>query len=424
MLNVSWSLQATEFDVEDPYICKNTLANYQGPITPANGEVEQLINAVRYHCLDDHQASIETLLPVLNQPAQLSPSQLTYAYILHAINLNNIDDDRSCDMAKLSMVNAANTDSVELSIRAELNYFSFCDVYKDNIPHALKRLYELNTKALQNNKLSLQLTIHNQLSFVYYFLDQNQLSAEEGEKALAISEQMASDDYMVTLFNLIDAYLDAGEVALAEQRLALYQSKLTDLSTDWERYLYQYARTYLLYLQGNYQAVVDINNSYFQQNAGQSPAFIEKQAGFYGLACVALGDLTCVEQVVNQHFLATSLADIERLATLELLINWYSASNQAADLAAVHARYFDLVHEKLIKQQQATKVLGVAKLNNEIIRLNSDDALAQLAQQQRLNTWYQYCLFAVILLFAGTLIAYISLKRKVKRQVIMINEMG
>ncbi|NMP30085.1 hypothetical protein HII17_00800 [Thalassotalea sp. M1531] len=419
---MSLSVNANNIDIEDPHICKNTLANFPQPIVQPLSSVDALINAVRLHCLDQHKSSVETLSPVLTQPGGLSTAQLTYAYILHSINLNNLADDQSCEAAKLSMAHAANADSVKLAIRAELNYFSFCDVYDENTPHALKRLYELSKVAIDIDSLYLQMTIHNQISYVYYMLDQNQLSAEEGEKALALSKAMQSDDYFIILFNLIDAYLDAGEVELAEQKISLFGKDLSDKSTKWERYLYHYAQSYLAFLRKDYQQVLDIDQAHFQQGSSDSASFVEKLAVFKGISCAELKNMSCVQATIEQYFSQPDWQQINRLTLLELYIKWFSHQQDLPNLSQAQQRYFDVTYQKLIKQQQAAKVLGVAKLNNEIIRLNSEETLKQLAYQNEINRVY-----LIALLFAGGLLlvfimAYVLLKRRVKQQVITVKK--
>lgn len=418
---------AASLNVENPHICKDTLAEFTQPITPHTSPLDGLINAVRLHCQDQHQASIEMLAPVLSSPIGIDSKQLTYAYILQSINFNNIGDDNSCPTAKLSMAHAVNSDSPALAIRAELNYFSFCNVYDDNTQHALKRLYELNQMAADMKNPGLQLVTHNQLSFVYYMLDQNQLSAEEAEKALILSEQIGADDYLVTLFNLVDAYLDAGELSLAAQRLMLYGDKLPQSPSDFEQYLYHYAQSYLAYLQGDFEQVLAVRDAYILKTDYRAPSFEEKLAVLTGLACAQLAQFDCVKQVIEQHFAefltSQSLENISRLGLFELLIHWHAHQQDYPVLAKVHQGYFNLANEKLIRQQQATKVLGVAKLNNEVIRLNSEEVHKRLAAQQQTTKNYRIMLSVAVVLLIIVLLAYLQLRRKISQQLMHINEL-
>ena len=418
---------AASLNVENPHICKDTLAKFEQPIAPITSPLDGLINAVRLHCQDKHQASIDTLATVLSSPIGINSKQLTYAYILQSINFNNIGDDNSCATAKLSMAHAMNSDSPALAIRAELNYFSFCNVYDDNTQHALKRLYELNQLAAEMNSPSLQLVTHNQLSFVYYMLDQNQLSAEEAEKALLLSEQIGADDYLVTLFNLVDAYLDAGELSLAAQRILLYGDKLPASPSDFEQYLYHYAKSYLAYLQGDFAQVLAIRDAYFLKTDYRAPSFEEKLAVLTGLSCAQLSQFDCVAGVIEQHFAQyltiQSMENISRLGLLELLIHWHTHQQDHLSLAKVHQAYFNLANNKLIRQQQATKVLGVAKLNNEVIRLNSEEVHKQLAVQQQTTKNYRIMLSVAVVLLIIVLLAYLQLRRKISQQLLRISEL-
>ncbi|REL36626.1 hypothetical protein [Thalassotalea euphylliae] len=415
------------FDVEDPHICKHTLAKYKQPIAQQNSALDGLINAVLLHCQDQHQASIEALSPVLSKPADLSSKQLTYAYILQSVNLNNIADDNSCAAAKLSMAHGMNSNSELLSIRAELNYFSFCNVYDDNTQHALKRLYELNQIAADMDSLNLQLVIHNQLSFVYYMLEQNQLSAEEAEKALALSEQLAADDYLLTLFNLIDAYLDAKELSLAEQRLALYEERLASSQSEFEHYLFHYAKSYLAYLQADYRKVLTVQSQYFEKTDFSSPSFDEKLAILKGLSCWQLAQYECMEQTIKQHFSQYIANDgeqaISRLGLYELLIHWHTYQQDHRSLNKAQQGYFNLANDKLTRQQQAAKVLGVAKLNNEVIRLNSEGVHKQLVAQNQTLQNYRVLIGVIGALLVLVTLAYLHLRRRVSQQVLRINEL-
>lgn len=424
------SASAASIDVENPYMCKQTLAKYQQPITPQHSAHDSLVNAIRLHCLDQHQASIKALSPALAKPDNLTSKQLTYAYILQSVNLNNLADENSCTVAKLSMAYALNSNSELLSIRAELNYFSFCNVYDDNTQHALKRLYELNQMAVEMGDLHLQLVIHNQLSFVYYMLEQNQLAAEEGEKALALSEKLEADDYLLTLFNLIDAYLDANALNLAKQRLALYEQQLASAPSEFERYLFYYAKSYLAYLQKDYQTVLSVRQEYFDKTEVSSPSFTEKLVILAGLSCWELARYECLTQIVNQHFTQyvgekyiakNSGEEINRLRLYELLIHWFTYQQDNHSLKKYQQGYFDLANETLIRQQQAAKVLGVAKLNNEVIRLNSEEVHKQLvAQKQNLQN-HRVLLGVIAALLLVILLAYLRLRRKVSQQVLKVN---
>jgi len=409
---------ASEFDVEDPYICKHTLAKYKQPIAAPSTNLERLINAVTAHCLDEHQASIELLSPVLQEPVGLTTDQITYAHILHSINLNNVGNDAACEYAKLSMAHAANSTSKPLSIRTELNYFSFCELYEENTPHALKRLYELSKEAIEIDSLYLQMNIHNQISYVYYMLDQNQLSAEEGEKALVLSEQLQSDDYEIVLFNLIDAYLDAGDLSLAEKYISHFKAQINENSTKWSRYLSLYAQTYLAYLQKQYRVVLDLDREILAIETEVSPSLIQRRAIVKGLSCSALNNIECVASVMAQHFSKPQWSNIDRLMLLELYIKWFSYKKDWEKVANAQQRYFDLTYQKLTLQQQAAKILGVAKLNNEVIRLNSEKTLKQLDYQSNINRVYFIALVVLGALLVVFIAVYWHLKRRVSQQII------
>ena len=278
------TVNAFEFDVEDPHLCKSTIAEYgQLADSDITTDQERLIQAVVSHCQDDFAGSIAIVDDLLKSPQSLTAAELTYTHILQSISLSNVQDKKSCDMAKLSVAFANSGASRALGIRAELGFYSFCEVTDENLAHALQRLYELNKETVSLDIPHLELAIHNQISFVYYNLDQNQLAADELEAALRISQEIAADDYIVTLYNLIDAYLDAGQLALAQQRLTLFASKLTESSSAFEKWLFYYAQSHYALLNKDYAQVL----SYFEKfdiiEAPDSVALVEKLASVQGL---------------------------------------------------------------------------------------------------------------------------------------------
>ena len=410
---------AASFDVEDPYICQNTVANFPEPyLTPENNR-EVLINGVREHCLDNYQASSEIVSELLNDLAGLSKKEITYAYVLQSINLNNIGSNDNCDLAKLAVAHGHGSDSKTLAIRAELNYFSFCELHDGNTSHTLKRLYELSKEALAMESFNLQLAIHNQISYVYYLLDQNQLAADELEIALELGKKMKSDDYLITLYNLIDAYLDAGELSLAEQRIELYHQSLTEKSSQWEQWLVLFAESYLSLLKEDYEKVLELKDKLGKGEPNDSPVFNEKIAIIQGLACFELGQFSCAESVINTHLMSTPIEDINRLKWLALLVKWYDYKGQYKEMRITQQRYFDLAEQKLFTQQQAAKILGVAKLNNEVIRLSSLELEQKLEQQQHTNRMYTLAITFLSVLLVVFVIGYWRLSVKIKKTVIV-----
>ena len=409
------SVKAQSFDVEDPYICKNTLANYAHLADQqVEGQQEQLKKAVVLHCQDDYKASADLMDVILKRPDNLLSAELTYSHILQSINLSFTDFQRACDTAKLAVAFATSGKSRALEIRAELGYYAFCDITDNNIAHALQRLYELSKEAIAENQAHLELAVHNQISYVYYNLDQNQLAADELEAALAISRVINADDYSITLFNLIDAYLDAGQLIPAEQRLTLFSNLINDNSSQFEHWLFYYAKSYHALLSDDYQQVVEYIKEFDSIEPIESPELKVKLASVQGLACFYLSEFDCVATLFERHFNQLDLKTESSLNVLKLAILWYQQQANETLYKQAQTRYFDVAEQKLFRQQQAAKVLGVAKLNNEVIQLNADRAQKQLIYQSELNQIHSIviAMASVFILLLLTIIYRIRQKTK------------
>lgn len=242
--------------------------------------------------------------------------------------------------------------------------------------------------------------------------EQNQLAADELEIALAISEKMQSDDYLVTLYNLIDAYLDAGEVDMAQSRIAIYQQHMSEQSSVWEQWLLHYANSYHALLIKDFDKILEIKNQIAQLGPTDSPVFTDKINIIQGLACFELGQYECVENIITEHFIEQDYRDIRRLKLLELLIKWHGYQGNSEQMMEVQQYYFSLTQQKLFAQQQAAKVLGVAKLNNEVIRLSSEETAKQLSYQNEINRLFIIALAISLVMLLVLVVAYIRLKRR------------
>ncbi|MFD2167869.1 hypothetical protein ACFSJY_16570 [Thalassotalea euphylliae] len=403
---------AAQVDVEDPHICSTTDKNFPALFSSPKSSNEALVNAIKLHCSDKYQESAGIMAPLLQNPVGLEVKTVSYAYILQSINLNNTDHPDACSIAKLSMVHANESASDLLRIRSELNYFSFCDVYADNTPYALERLYELSAEAsaLENDYIAL--TIYNQLSYVYYMLDQNQLSAEALEQALLISEAMKADDYFVTLYNMIDAYLESGELNIANQHIAKFEQRLTDKNSVWETFLLSYAKMHHAFQAGDYEQVMALSertNTLFPQD---SSSFQQKLASLQGIACLRLNKIECAKRHYEETLANIDIPSMSRPVTLEFIAMWLVNEKAWEKASEVQNRYIAVVNERYQKQQQAAKVLGVAKLNNEVIRLNAEKARKQLTYQHEINRLYLIGILVLAGISIVFAIAYLRVKAK------------
>lgn len=385
-LLLAFTSSAASLDVEDPKVCHAAIEQF--PIenqTEFSSDRQQLGFAVKLHCVDRYDESKALIDQLFSRSPELSPNELTYSHILQSINLNNIDDKSACDIAKLAMAYANAGSSQILQIRAELHYFSFCDLSDDNIAVRLNRLYELSKLAIEINEPHLKLAVHNQISFVYYILEQNQLSADELEVALVIAKEVSADDLTITYYNLIDAYVDANLLDNAQLLIEEYQQHLGGGGTAYEQWLLYYGTANYLYARNHYQQLVEHITTFDETEWPDSPSLVENLAIIYGLACFQLQDYKCAERIYTKHFVNDLPLETNNRHKLQLMIDWYAHQQDLTTMRQAIQRYYQIIEEKLNNQQQASKILGVAQLNNEIIRLNAQEKLTQEQHQRTID---------------------------------------
>ena len=133
-------------------------------------------------------------------------------------------------------------------------------------------------------------------------------------------------------------------------------------------------------------------------------------------SCFALKQYDCVDEFVNQYFSQLEPSEESSLKVLKLLIQWYQRQARNDLVAPLQQRYFELAEKKLVTQQQAAKILGVAKLNNEVIQLNAETVEKELAYQNELNRIHLVVIVMATILILILLIYLFRTRRKNKQR--------
>lgn len=409
------SSQVTTYDCpedEDIKKLESYLAKQQA--SAKQGLEIQVIKAQGLICIGQYLEAKTLLESLLSDPLMEKQSR-SYASIVYQIGfiLDVQEDGAQCSYYKQAQSLSHNKFN-DINLSAQLGQITVCDQEGQDMSVKLGRLYTLLEQFMLKGDDASVAHIHNNIGLLYGDIGQNVLAAEQYEKSYEIGLKVYEPKNQVApLISVISAHMGSGDFAKANKMIEeLAKANLiinTPLTNSW----LHYAQSRYFYQLGDYELM---RNSMWKW-AVYLPLVSNKQMDalyqWYAAAlCVVDKDKKCVMDYLQLRALE-DIKNPSRLSKnkdyLRFLVEANLFLENIEQTTVAFQQYASILAEKLREQQSSGRILGVAKLHGEVVKLEA--SLVKIEKQHIQS-------IAIILLVVGGifLLAYYTLGRKYLRK--------
>jgi diguanylate cyclase (GGDEF)-like protein len=302
----------------------------------------------------------------------------------------------------------------DIHLSSELGLITVCGINGDNVGVKLGRLFALlKFYSLKDDQQALA-HIHNNIGLLYSSIGQRALSAEQYEKSYQLGLNVYEEkNQLNTLISLITAHSGSGDYEKAKLMIEELGRRNLKVNTPLSNSLFHFAQSRQAYRTNDYESLRKSLRSWDVFLKQISHTTMNLLYEWYAAAlCLHDKDRVCVSdflQKQNDTNLAMPASLSKHLHYTGFLVkaHLFLGNVEAAKLS--FDNYFSISLDKIKKQQESARVLGVANLHNEIIGLES--SLAK-AEEQRLQIILLVLMTILILIALG----YLTLGRRYLRK--------
>jgi diguanylate cyclase (GGDEF)-like protein len=275
----------------------------------------------------------------------------------------------------------------DIDLSSQLELITVCDQDKQDIGIKLERLHLLLQSYAGGNDLKSLAHIYNNIGLFYASIGQRALAAEQYEKTYLLGLDVYQEKNQLTsLYSLITAYTGSGENETAKLMVAELGERNLKINTPLTNSWYHFAE--------RRQAIRTHNDESLRKSLRSWHVFLKQTSNntmqllyeWYVIKlCLYEEDKACVinflqKQNDTKSSMPASLSEhlhyIGFLVKANLFLGDVEAAQQSFDSCT------SLALEKLKKQQESVRVLGVANLHNEIINLETSLVEAEEQRSQ------------------------------------------
>ncbi len=294
----------------------------------------------------------------------------------------------------------------DIYLSSQLGLITVCDQDKQDIGIKLGRLLSLLQSYAGGNDLKSLAHIHNNIGLFYASIGQRALAAEQYEKTYLLGLDVYEEkNQLAPLYSLITAYTGSGEYDKAKLMIAELGERNLKINTPLTNSWYHFAESRQAIRTHNYESLrksLRSWNVFLKQTSNNTMQLLYEW--YVVELCLYEEDKACVTKFLQKQndtksampaSLSKHLHYIGFLVKANLFLGDVKAAKKSFD------SYTILALEKLKKQQESARVLGVANLHNEIIGLET--SLVE-AEEQRTQIILMVLISFLGLLFLAYLI--------------------
>jgi len=360
---------------------------------------------------DEAQIMLENLLsdPKIDKHSQ------SYASVHYQLGFifDVQEKPEKCDFYRKSEV-LSKGKFIDIHLSSQLGIITVCDQKKQDLGVKLGRLFTLLKYYSNSGDLKSIAHIHNNIGLLYASIGQRALAAEQYGKAYELGLHVyEAKNQLAPLISLITAYTGSGDYENAKLMIEELGRRNLKVNTPLTNSWYHFAQSRQAYRTKDYESLRKSLRSwdvFLKQISNQTMQMLYEW--YVAALCLNDEDIACVKDFLqrqnNTHSampasLSKHLHYTSFLVKAHLFLGDVEASKRSFD------NYSAIAIEKIKKQQTSARVLGVAKLHNEIIGLET--SLAE-AEEQRLQV-----ILLVLLITIGLIgLGYLTIGRSYLRK--------
>jgi len=333
---------------------------------------------------DKAQAMLENLLldPEIDENSQSYASmhyQLGFIFDVQ-------EKPEKCDYYRQSEQLAKGKFS-DVYLSSQLGLITVCDGDNQDIGVKLGRLFALLKSYSEGRDLESIAHIHNNIGLLYGNIGQRTLAAEQYEKAYEIGLNVYEEkNQLAPLISLITAYTGSGDYENANLMIEELGRRNLKVNTPLTNSWYHFAQSRQAYRTDDYESLRKSLRSWrvFLEQISD-PTMQMLYEWYVAALCLHDEDRICVSdflQKQNDPASAMPARLSKHLYYNAFLVKAYLFLGDVEAAKLSFDDYSSISLDKIKKQQNSARVLGVANLQNEVIGLET--SLAE-SEEQRLQ---------------------------------------
>jgi diguanylate cyclase (GGDEF)-like protein len=351
-------------------------------------------------CVGKYSQGSELLKSFINNE-QLDTSSRAYASATYQIGfvLDVQELPQRCDYYRKAEQLAEDRFN-DIHLSAQLGQITVCNSEGTDIGKKLGRLFTLLEEFTNKKDKQAIAHIHNNIGLLYGGIGQNALAADAYEKSYLIGlDVYEKKNQIAPLISLISALMGTGDfeeanVMIEQLRLANLEVN-TPLSNIW----LQFAKARYSYLTGDFDG---LRSGLWKWEVFQKEVSNEQMDGLFRWYAAAMCLHDENKECVRLYLENTAKDDSRRKTGISRNKDYLSFLVEASlfleDIPEAQANFkhfSEVITKKVFSQQESGKILGVAKLHNELLTLEANLAIAK---KQRIESMVMISLIIITLL--------------------------
>ncbi|MFT4747861.1 MAG: diguanylate cyclase (GGDEF)-like protein [Congregibacter sp.] len=275
----------------------------------------------------------------------------------------------------------------DVYLSSQLGLITVCDQDNQDIGVKLGHLFTLLKSYSEGNDLESLAHIHNNIGLLYGNIGQRALAAEQYEKAYKIGLNVYEEkNQLAPLISLITAYTGSGDYENANLMIEELGRRNLKVNTPLTNSWYHFAQSRQAYRTDDYESLRKSLRSwrvFLEQISDPTMQMLYKW--YVAALCLHDEDRICVSdflQKQNDPASAMPARLSKHLYYNAFLVKAYLFLGDVEAAKLSFDDYSSITLDKIKEQQNSARVLGVAKLQNEVIGLET--SLAE-SEKQRLQ---------------------------------------
>jgi diguanylate cyclase (GGDEF)-like protein len=356
---------------------------------------------------DQAQVMLEGLLadPVMDRNSQ------SYASVHYQLGFifDVQENPEQCDYYRKSEQLAEGKFS-DIYLSSQLGLITVCDQDKQDIGIKLGRLFALLKSYSDGDDLKSLAHIHNNIGLLYASIGQRALAAEQYEKTYELGLNVYEEKNQVApLISLITSYTGSGDYDKAKLMIEELGRRNLKVNTPLTNSWYHFAQSRQAYRTSDYESLrksLRSWNVFLEQISNQTMQILSEW--YTAALCLHDEDRACVSDFLqrqNDTSLAMPASLSKHTHYIGFLVKAHLFLGDVEAAKISFDNYSAITLEKIKNQQTSARVLGVAKLHNEVLGLET--SLAE-AEDRRLQT-----ILLVLMTFLGLMaLGYFTFGRR------------
>lgn len=311
------------------------------------------------------------------------------------------EDPKRCELYKQAKkLSEDKYDDVHLS--AQLGLITVCNSDNDEAIK-LGNLYSLLERYSAKADKAAIAHIHNSIGLLYGTLGQHVLAAEQYQKSYEMGlGTYKGTNQLATLISVITSQMGSGDFDAAKVTIEEFKRVNQKINTPMTNVWLHFAESGYHYRLGNFD---ELKNSLARWGVYlpeiNSRTYARLYDWYSAALCLSEKDQVCVTEflkqqqeanVNKQYFLNRNKDYLKLLVDMHIFLG----DIEAVDLA--FQKYAEIMLKTLSEQQGSGKILGVANLHNEIIKLETSLAQERRSRLQAIIIVFVCCLVVIAIL--------------------------